>query len=146
MNELGRGRGAVSRGKNHFDFARLRGDVVLAAVLVAIGVTSDDNRLSPALDEAGNVFDDDRLTEYSTVENVADGAVGRLPHLFEVELFDAGLVGGDGSALDAYLVLLHGVGGVNSDLIVGCITVLHAQIVVFCLQINVGVNVLHASH
>jgi hypothetical protein len=43
-------------------------------------------------------------------------------------------------------VLLHGVGGVNSDLIVGCITVLHAQIVVFCLQINVGVNVLHASH
>lgn len=144
MNKLGRRRGAVGWGKNHFYFARLGGDVVLGAVLVPIGVASDDNGLSPALDEARNVFDDDGLAEDSSVENVADGAVGRLPHLLEVELFDAALVGGDGGALDADLVLLHGVGGVNGDLVVGCITVLHAQIVVFCLQVDVGVDVLHA--
>jgi hypothetical protein len=42
--------------------------------------------------------------------------VGRLPHLLELELLDALLIGGDGGALDADVALLDGLGGVNGDL------------------------------
>lgn len=36
---------------------------------------------------AGDVGDDDRLTEHGSVEDVADGAVGGLPHLLQLELW-----------------------------------------------------------
>lgn len=41
--------------------------------------------------------------------------VGRLPHLLELELLDTGLIGGDGGALDADLVLLDGLGSIDRD-------------------------------
>lgn len=37
-----------------------------------------------------------------TVQDVSDGAIGRLPHLFEVELLHARLIRRDGGALDAH--------------------------------------------
>jgi hypothetical protein len=49
---------------------------------------------------------DDRLAEDDAAEDVADRAVGRLPHLLEAELLDARLVGRDGGALDADAVTL----------------------------------------
>lgn len=47
------------------------------------------------------------------------GSVGRAPHLFEVELLDAGLIRSNGSALDTNTVFENGIGGVYSDLVVG---------------------------
>lgn len=41
--------------------------------------------------------------------------VGGLPHLLQLELLDTGLIGGDGGALDADLVLLDGFGGIDRD-------------------------------
>jgi len=41
--------------------------------------------------------------------------VGGLPHLLQLELLDTGLIGGDGGALDADLVLLDGLGGIDRD-------------------------------
>jgi hypothetical protein len=42
--------------------------------------------------------------------------VGGLPHLLELELLDALLVGGDGRALDADVALLDGLSSINGDL------------------------------
>ena len=81
--------------------------------------------------EARHVAADDGLAEDDAAEDVADGAVGALPHLLEVELFDARLVRRDGRALDADAVLLDGVGGVDRDLVAGLVAVLDRQIVVF---------------
>ena len=100
------------------------------AVLVAEGVAADDDRLGPAGHQARHVLADDRLAEDHAAEDVADGAVGRLPHLLELELFDALLVGGDGGALDADAVLLDGVGGIDRDLVVGGVAVLDAEVVI----------------
>ena len=71
------------------------------AVLVAEGVAADDDGPGPAGDEARDVAADDRLAEDDAAEDVADGAVRRLPHLLEAELLDAALVGGDRGALHA---------------------------------------------
>lgn len=51
---------------------------------------------------------------------------------------DASLVGGDGSALDTDVVLLASLSGVESNLIVGSVTVLHAEIEVLDVKIEVG--------
>ena len=56
------------------------------------------------------------LAEHSSVEDVTDGAVGRLPHLLEVELLDTLLIGGDGRALDGNVVLQGRLGGVDRHL------------------------------
>jgi len=66
-------------------------------------VAADSNGLLPAGDAERYVLAQDGLAEDGAVEDVADGAVGRLPHLLEVELLDTGLIGGDGGALDADL-------------------------------------------
>lgn len=53
---------------------------------------------------------------------------------------DTGLVGSDGSALDTDVVLLAGLSCVEGDLIVGSITVLHTEIEVLDVEIEVGVD------
>ena len=99
-------------------------------VLVAVGVTADDDRLGPARHQARDVADDDRLAEDDAAEDVADRAVRRAPHLLQAELLDAGLVRRDRGALDADAVLLDGVRGVDRDLVVGRVAVLDRQVVV----------------
>ena len=49
-------------------------------------------------------------------------------------------VRGDGGAFDADAVLLDGVGRVDRHLIVGGVAVLHAQVVIFELEVEIGVD------
>ena len=144
MNELGGGLGAIRGGENHFDFtASLADETVLATVLVTISMSTNNNRVGPSGNQTRDIFDNNSLTEDSSVEDVTDGAVGGLPHLLEGELLDTALIRGDGGALNTNLVLEHSVGAVNSDLIVGGVTVLDGQIIVVGVNIDVGVNMLN---
>ncbi len=100
-------------------------------------MTADDDRLRPGWHQARDVADDDRLAEDDTTEDVADGAVWRLPHLLQAELFNTGFVWSDRRALDADAVLQDGIGRVNGDLIISCIAVLNAEVVVLQVDIEV---------
>jgi hypothetical protein len=73
--------------------------------------------------QAGHVLDDDRFAEDDAAQDVADRAVGRLPHLLELEFLDARFVGGDRGALHGNAVLLGRVGGIDGDLVVGLVAV-----------------------
>jgi hypothetical protein len=84
--------------------------------LITKGMPSNDNGNLPTGNKEGNILADDGLTEDSASEDVPDGAVGGLPHLLELEFLNAGLVGGDGGAFDAHIVLLDCVGGIDGDL------------------------------
>ena len=139
------GLGRVLGLEGHGELALGRSDKVLASVLVTESVSSDDDGLGPARNGTGNVVDDDRLTEDSASEDVSDGAVGAKPHLLEVELLDTSLIGGDGGALDTDLVLLDGLGSIDGDLVVGRITVLHAEVVVLEVDVKEGKDELLAD-
>jgi hypothetical protein len=71
---------------------------------------------------------------------ISDGAVGRQPHLLELELLDSLLIGCDGRALDTNRVLLDSLGGIESDLVVGLITVGQTKVVVLEVNVQVWVN------
>lgn len=71
---------AALGGVDHGQLAGARRNQVLGAVLVAKGVTADDDGLLPAGDEAGDAVDDDGLAEDGAAKGIADGAVGREPH------------------------------------------------------------------
>ena len=60
--------------------------------------------------------------------------------LLELELLYTGLIGSDGSALNTDGVLLDGLSGINSDLVVGLITVLETQVVVLEVDVEEGVD------
>ena len=105
-------------------------------VLVAKGVTADDDGLGPARNQTGHVLADDRLTEDHAAQDVADGAVRRLPHLLQAELGHARLVRRDRGALHADAVLLDGVGSVDRHLVIGGVAVLHAQVIVVQLDVH----------
>lgn len=111
---------------------------VLGAVLVAETVAGDDNGLVPVTDNARNIFANDRLAENCAVKDVADGAIGAAPHLFEPEFFDARFIGSDGCALDGDAELFGGVGRIDGDLIVGLVAFFDGEIVVFEIDIEVG--------
>src|SRR5581483_7519255 len=99
----------------------------------AEGMAADDDRPGPAGDEPRHVAADDRLTEDGAVEDVADGAVGRLPHLLHPRL-----VGGDGRAFDPDAMRLYGVGGVDRDLVLGPVAALDPEVVVEQLDVEIG--------
>lgn len=54
---------------------------------------------------------------------VPNSAIGRQPHLLQLELFHSLLVGCDGRALDGDRVLLGRFGGIEGNLVVGLIAV-----------------------
>lgn len=69
---------------------------------------------------------------------IAHRSVRASPHFLQFEFLDSSLVGGDGSALDTDRILLDSLGRVDSDLIVGCISALHSQVVVLEVNIDEG--------
>jgi hypothetical protein len=74
------------------------------------------------------------------VQVVSDGAVGRQPHLLELELLDALLVGGDGRAFYTDRVFLDSLGGIECHLIVGLVTVWQAEVVVLEVDVEIWVD------
>jgi hypothetical protein len=147
--------------ENHLERALAGNDAVLGAVLVAESVTADNDGLFPAGHETGNGGDDDGRTEDGSSSTdalvscflnacinfsqvVTDGAVGRQPHLLELELLDSLLIGCDGGTLDTNRVLLDCLGSIEGDLVVGLITVGQAKVVVLEVDVQVRVNKLRA--
>ena len=110
------------------------------AVLVAEGMAADDDRLGPARHQPRHVLADDRLAEHHAAEDVADGAVRRLPHLLEAEFLHPRLVRGDGGAFDADADLLDGVGGIDRDLVVGLVAVFHPEVEIHQVDIEERVD------
>ena len=137
--ELG-GVASVSRGEGHGELAGSLGAEIGGSVLITEGVSANNDGLGPAWHESGDVLDDDGLTEDGSTDDVSDGAVGGSPHLLEVELLDASLIRGDGSALDADLAGLDSLSSLDGDLIVSGVTVLDAQIEVLDVQVQVRSN------
>lgn len=56
--------------------------------LIGVSVTADDDRGSPTGDQTRNVLADDGLAENSSTQNISDGSVWRLPHLFQIKLYE----------------------------------------------------------
>ncbi len=110
------------------------------AVLVAISVTADDDWLGPARHQARNIGDHDRLAEDDAAKDVTDRAVRRTPHLLEAELLNAGLIRRDGRTFDTDTVFLDRIRGVDRDLVIGFVARFDAEIEVFQIDIEIGVN------
>ena len=110
------------------------------AILVAVGVAADDDRLGPARHQARHVLADDRLAEDDAAEDVADGAVRRPPHFLEAEFLHAAFVRRDGGAFDGDADFLGLVGGVDGDLVVGLVALLDAEIVVEQVDVEIGMD------
>ena len=102
-------------------------------------MAANDDGLGPGGHQTRNIADDDGLTENDSAKNVADGAIRRLPHLLQPEFIYAGFIRSDRGALNTDAVLLDGMCGIDGDLIIGCIAVLHTKVVV----LQVDVEVLH---
>lgn len=127
--------------------------MALKVHLITERMTADDNRLRPSGYDARNVLTDDGLAEHCPAQDVPDGAVWTQPHLLQLILFDTkvgtfpftvtvnrcipGLIGSDGGALDAHVVLLDGFGSIDGHLVVGLIAVGQSQIVVLDVDVQV---------
>ena len=98
-------------------------------------MSSDDDWFGPTWNTSWDVFDDNWLTEDDTTDDVSNCAVGGLPHLLKIELFNTCLIRCDGSALNANFASFYSLGAVNCDLVVGGVTVFDAQIEVLNVQV-----------
>jgi hypothetical protein len=61
--------------------------IKLVSHLVSMSVTANDDWFRPGGNQTGNVFANDGFPEDSAAEDVTDGAIGRLPHLLQFELY-----------------------------------------------------------
>src|SRR5687768_13528383 len=77
--------GTVFPFKLNGEFPFSFGHKIAGTVLIAKSMTTDTDRRCPVGYQAWDIFHNDGFAEYRTVENIADGAIRRLPHLFESE-------------------------------------------------------------
>lgn len=70
------------------------------------------------------MFADNSFLEDSTTQNIPDGAIWQLPHLFLLELLNPLLIRGDGATLDTN-VILDSFCGTLGDLVIGGIPTLY---------------------
>lgn len=126
--------------EHHLEGSRLIDREIRGLVLIPKCMPSDDNRHFPAWNESRDVFDEYGLSKDSTVEDIPDGSVRTLPHLFQIKLLNASLIRRNGGTLDAYFVFLDRLGSINCHLVVCGITMLDAQIVIFDFQVEEGQN------
>ena len=100
-------------------------------------MTTNHDGFLPSWDQSWNILDYDRFSEDGAIKNVTDGAVGTLPHLFQLELLYPCLVRSDSSTFYAYFVLLDGVSCIDCDLIVSGVTVLDAEVKVLDVYLQI---------
>ncbi len=127
---------AIGGGESHRELSWDFGAEVGGSVLISKGVSADNDGLVPAWHQLRDVADNNGLSEDRATNDVTDGTVGGLPHLFEAKFSHTSLVRGDSCALDANFAGLDSLCGVNSDLIVGLITVLNAQVEIVDVQVQ----------
>ena len=100
-------------------------------------MTADHNWFAPMWNQPWNVLDDDWFAEYNSTQDVTDSSVRRLPHLLQIEFFNASFVRCDGCALNADAMLLNRTGAIDGDLVVGRISVLNSEVVVLKIDIKI---------
>jgi len=122
-----------------------RRDKVGRAVLVAERVATDDDGLDPTGDRTGDALEDDWLAEHGPADEIADGAIGRAPHLLQLEFFHACLVRRDGCAFDPDVVFEDRFGRLDSYSVIGSIAMLKAEIKVFNVKLQVREDELFAD-
>ena len=110
------------------------------AILVTIGVAADDDGLRPTRHQTRHILANDRLAENHATQNIADGAIWRLPHFLQVEFLHPLLIRRDGGAFHTHTMLLDGIGTVDRHLIARGIAVFNRQIVIFEGNIKIGVD------
>lgn len=111
-----------------------------------MGVSANDDWVSPSWNKLGYVLTDNGLTEDSSAENVTDGSIGRPPHLFEVELCYTSLVRCNGCTFNSDFAFLDCICSVDGDLIVSGITVLDGKIEVLDRDLDEGEDELVFDH
>ena len=77
--------GAGFRGEYNLELSFFLCDKVCTAVLIAKGMTTDDDGLFPPWDETGNTFHDNWFAKHGTIQDIPDRPVWRFPHLFQME-------------------------------------------------------------
>ena len=133
---------SIFRDKLHDEFSWSVNNCISGHILITMSVSADDDGLLPAWNKERHIVADDGLSEDGTIEDVADGSIGRLPHLLQLELLHTVLIRSNCGALDSNLVLLDGISRLNCHLIISGITILNREIVVLQVNIYVRLDVL----
>lgn len=129
----------VIRFKNHSERAGLLSYVICGSVLISKGVSTNNYWLGPSRDKSWNIFNDDWLTEHGPVKFVTDCSIRTFPHLLQLEFSYSGFVRGDSSAFNSHFAFLDSSCSVEGYLVIGLVSVLHTQIKVLNIDIEVRV-------
>src|SRR5690606_9007354 len=113
--------------QSSFSFATF----ICSFVLISKSMTTNNNWLCPTLNVTRYVAHNDWLTENGSSHNVTNSSVRRFPHFFQSEFFNTLFIWSNGSTFDSYVIFFNCFSRINSNLVVGCISVLNSQIVVF---------------
>lgn len=108
--------------ENYLKFAWFFHNKVSGFILITESMSPDDNRLLPAWHQSRNIFDDNRLTKNSTIQYISDGAIRTFPHRLQFKFLNPCLIRCNSRTLDPYFTLLNSIGSIDSNLVVGSIS------------------------
>ncbi len=129
---------ALSILENNFESSWSVDNEIGGLVLITKSMSSDNNGFFPSRDKSWNIFDDDWFSKHSTVENVSDSTIGAFPHLLEIKLLYSRFIRSNCSALDTNFAFFNEVSSIDSDLVVGSISVFHSEVKILDVEIKEG--------
>ena len=110
------------------------------AILVAVGVAADDDRLVQPGTRRGTFLQMIGSRKIVPPMMLRIVPFGDFPHFLQAELLHARLVGRDGRAFHRDAVLLGRFRCVDGDLVVGLVALLHGQVEIDEVEIEIGVD------
>lgn len=127
---------AIIRSENYLELAWFINDNICSSVLISKSMSSNDYGLCPSWNKSWDIRDNNRLSEYSSVQFISNCAIRGLPHLFEAKFNNSGFIRSNSSAFNTNFVLLDSISSIYSDLVIGSISILNTEVIVFYLNVQ----------
>ena len=129
-----------------FNLSRSRNLHLGSFIYISISMSCNCNWFLPVLYARLNSFYNNWSTEHSTIKNCTDCSVRTLPHLFEIILIHTCCIRSDCCTLYCDFVFLCCKCGINCYLVICLVSVFQAEIIIFCLEINIWLKKIILDH
>ena len=117
---------SIISSKNDFKCSRLINSKVCCFILISKCMSTNDDWFCPSRNQSGNIFNNNRLSEYCSIKNVSNGSIWTFPHFFQVKLFNSSLIRSDSGTFDSDFAFFNGFSCLYSNFIICSISMLNA--------------------
>ena len=128
MNQFFGWRTAITWCKKDFSYSRFNCNSVLAFIDITVSVSADNSWFHLSRNQSWNIWNNNWLSENSSIKNVFNRSVWWFPHLLQIKLFNYFLIRCDWRTFNSHFTFFKCLTCVNCYLIFSFVFILNGKI------------------